>query len=305
VALALARAAPAAWYLDPARPLDVAAAIAELDGLLARHDGAARPVVVLDGADLAILAALVASRLSPRLLVVVPCPRSTARQLPVLAGRYPRSSILVIAAGEMEPEPEPERDEEEDDDGEVRLPAPPVRLAGDRASELAALIARADDEWHGGDRELAVRLYREVAEGRRALGDPAGAATALQATAEVTRDLRRHEEAAAILEEAHAIWTQLGDLPAQAQCRLRLGQFADRRADPRAAAEHYAAALVAFRALRAPPEALERLEGDLDAARAAAAGLGQVRERPAAPPPPAPPPPAGLIPADALRRRDP
>ncbi|HEY5950932.1 MAG TPA: tetratricopeptide repeat protein [Kofleriaceae bacterium] len=333
VALAIARAAPNAWYLDPAWLPDPTAALAELERRLLEVPGNARPVVVIDidpPALAAVLAPLVSRRLVPRLLVVVPCTRVWAIRLAALAGGYPRSSILVIAAGnaastplEISDEPPrlvPAMHRTLRRQAEVLLLEGRFAEAAEKCSEAVAAAAgedlaaslscvalRADIEWQRGDRDKSCMLYREVVAGRRALGDAAGTASALQSTAEITRDLRRHDEAAALLEEALALWVTLGDLPAEARCRLRLGQFADRRADPAAAAMHYEAALARFRAMGVPPESLERLAADLDAARAAAAGAGPARERQGAPPKPETPPSSDatevLIPLDVERRR--
>jgi hypothetical protein len=310
VALAIARAAPAAWYVDPARPPEPAA-IRQLEALLADPVApGSRPVVVLDGPDraaaLALLPALLSRRLRPELLVLAPCARRWAARLGALAGGYPASSILVIAAGDPG-----DSGAAAGDPGAPPLAAPATSgepAADDLAGQLAERAARADRAWQDGDRAGAAQLHREVAEGRRALGDPAGAALALQAAAEVTRDLREHEAAAQLLEAALALWIRVGDLPAQARCQLRLGQFADRRAEPAAAARHYQAALTLLEGLRAPPDALERLVGDLEAARATAASLGDARARTGEPPPQIaspgePAPGAPPIPLDALRRR--
>ena len=336
VALAIARAAPAAWYLDPQRPPDPDAVLAELAARLLEVAGTARPVVVVDGdptALAAVLAPMVSRRLVPRLLVVVPCTRVWAIRLAALAGGYPRSSILIIAAGNTASTPLEVSDEPprlvaaahrtlrrqaeglvlEGRFAEAAELCSQAVAAADKSEDLAAslscLALRADIEWQRGDRDTAQMLYREVVAGRRALGDAAGAATALQSTAEITRDLRSHDEAAVLLEEALALWVTLGDVPAEARCWLRLGQFADRRADPAAAAAHYATALARFRAMGAPPESLERLIDDLDAARAAASGGGPARERHGSPPEPETPPlsgpvrPGELLPIDAVRRR--
>jgi len=64
-----------------------------------------------------------------------------------------------------------------------------------------------------------------------------------------------------------------------------------------------------FRAMGAPPESLERLIDDLDAARAATSSAGPARERQGSPPEPETPPlsgpvrPGELLPIDAVRRR--
>lgn len=337
VALAIARAAPTAWYLDSGRPVDVDAVLAELERRLAEAAGPSRPVVVIDGeptALAAVLAPLVSRRLVPGLLVVVPCTRVWAMRLAALAGGYPRSSIAMIAAGSARSTPLEVSDEPPRlvpaAHRTLRRQAEALLLEGrlaeaaelcsqavtasddnhDLAASLTCVALCADIEWQRGDRDTARALYHEVVAGRRALGDAAGTATALQSTAEITRDLRCHDEAARLLEEALALWVTLGDLAAEARCRLRLGQFADRRADPAAAAAHYETALARFRAMGAPPESLERLIGDLDAARAASAASGPAQPRQGVPPelepPPLPDPPwpaEGLIPLDAVRRR--
>jgi hypothetical protein len=107
LALELARRSAWARYRDPLAPPDPRRDVGELRALVA---GDARPVVVVDGPDraeaLSVLAELLAQRLHPRLLVVVPCSDRIARRLAHIAGDYPRASILVAAmAGEGAPPP--------------------------------------------------------------------------------------------------------------------------------------------------------------------------------------------------------
>ncbi len=93
LALELARRAPFALYPDPlGNP--------RVDDLRVTSTDA-RPVVVLDGPSLddalRPLDALLTHRLHPRLLVLLPIDATNAPRVPVLAGGYPRASILVVS----------------------------------------------------------------------------------------------------------------------------------------------------------------------------------------------------------------
>ena len=285
LALAIARAAPAAWYPEGSP------AAASLEPMLAAAESTAaapgaRPVVVLDGADplqvMALARDLVAHRLHPRLLVLVPCTPAQAVELPRLAGNYPRKSILV-AQLEAQPESPDARGLPPADRSQGGPASPSPREAGggpgwgapqgSLAADLAALMTDAHAAFHAGDVDTAAATFHRIAAGWRELGEVAAAIHALQCAADLERDRRDPPAAAACLEQALDLCQAIGDLPAAAHCLVRLGQFADRRADPRAAAAHYQAAITAYQQSGAPPQVLERLAADLTAARAAASAI--------------------------------
>ncbi len=92
LALELARRAPAALYPNPLGRTSEAPTF---------HVTSGRPVVVLDGPSfedaLAPLEHLLGHRVHDGLLVIVPCDEEQAPRVPLLAGGYPKSSILVLS----------------------------------------------------------------------------------------------------------------------------------------------------------------------------------------------------------------
>jgi hypothetical protein len=263
VAMAIARAGGVAWYADPDATPEVAEVIAALEARVQALPARPRPCVVLDRPvkQAELLRALVSTPLHRRLLVLVPCTRGVAARLAALAA-YPRASVLVLAV---------ERAGAGTATQETGAPGASSRSDGGADETVPVRAQRQAPPASAEPEPDSAEAYRARAEHRLALGDPAGAATALEALAEITRDRRAHEEAAAILSEALGLWVTVGDLGATGRCHLRLAQFAERRADPHDAVRHYEAALKTFREHGSDPSSLERLLDDLHAARAAAA----------------------------------
>jgi predicted ATPase/DNA-binding SARP family transcriptional activator len=97
-----------------------------------------------------------------------------------------------------------------------------------------------------GDHRTAERLSRQEVQTWRAAGSRIGEATALRHVAVALRYLGRFDEAAALCEQALAVWSELGDTPSIAHVQLTLADIARLRGDDEAALRGYETALGEF-----------------------------------------------------------
>jgi predicted ATPase/class 3 adenylate cyclase len=114
---------------------------------------------------------------------------------------------------------------------------------GDEDAYVMADLRRAGAAWERGDVELAVDRHRTQLAAAREEGNRVREATLLQWVGEGLRDLRRFDEAKALLQEADAVYRELENEVGVAINAHGLGDLELDRGDPDAAAEYYRQAL--------------------------------------------------------------